>query len=266
MNTSESLPPTLEIVPWPDGILERIGHDPRSLYVELFWLPTLGPSTTLLMRALVRALEGAMTAPPEPGGPIEGPHARLDLEQLAVGLGLGRHGVPTTLRRAIDRSVAFGLTRWRTPTCLAVHRRLPALSQRQVARLPAALAAAHRTLTGLEGEWPDQRARRLALSLFDLGEPRDATLRQLEEWRVPADAAAAAVAWAEAHGERARSPRPDPSSAHRPTLRRPGAGPHPAGSGAYTPTGRSAGSGGGEKPARSSSSVRTPNPVAPFWK
>lgn len=266
MNPPDTLPSTLEVVPWPDGILERVGHDPRSLYVELFWLPTLGPSTTLLMRALVRALEAAIAASPERTGPIEGPRARLDVEELAVGLGLGHHGVPTTLRRAIDRSVAFGLTRWRTSSCLAVHRRLPALSQRQVGRLPAALAAAHRTLTGLEGEWPDQRARRLALSLLDLGEPRDATLRQLEEWRVPADVAAAAVAWAEAFGERTRPPRPDPLAPPRPARRRPGAASHPAGSGAYTPTGRSAGSEGGEKLARSSSSVRTPNPVAPFWK
>ncbi|MDQ6911186.1 MAG: hypothetical protein M3Z84_10475, partial [Actinomycetota bacterium] len=37
--------PTLAIRPWPDGVIDALGHDPRSQYVERFWLGILGPST-----------------------------------------------------------------------------------------------------------------------------------------------------------------------------------------------------------------------------
>ena len=41
---------TLTIRPWPDEVIDRLGFDPRSPYVERFWLGVLGPSTTWLMR------------------------------------------------------------------------------------------------------------------------------------------------------------------------------------------------------------------------
>ena len=36
----------LQIRPWPDPVIDTVGHDPRSHYVEEFWLGILGPSTT----------------------------------------------------------------------------------------------------------------------------------------------------------------------------------------------------------------------------
>ena len=36
----------LSIHPWPDPVIDQVGHDPRSTYVERFWLGILGPSTT----------------------------------------------------------------------------------------------------------------------------------------------------------------------------------------------------------------------------
>ncbi len=33
----------LPIRPWPDGVIDALGHDPRSAYVEQFWLGVLGP-------------------------------------------------------------------------------------------------------------------------------------------------------------------------------------------------------------------------------
>ncbi len=42
----------LPVRPWPDGVIDALGHDPRSLYVERFWLGILGPSTTWLLRFL----------------------------------------------------------------------------------------------------------------------------------------------------------------------------------------------------------------------
>ena len=37
------MPATLLIKPWNDPVVDTLGHDPRSRYVETFWLPTLGP-------------------------------------------------------------------------------------------------------------------------------------------------------------------------------------------------------------------------------
>jgi hypothetical protein len=51
------VPTTLTIVPWPEPIIDTLGHDPRSLYVETFWLPILGPTAVLLLRHLATRLE-----------------------------------------------------------------------------------------------------------------------------------------------------------------------------------------------------------------
>ena len=39
---------TLAIRPWADEVIDRVGFDPRSPYVERFWLGVIGPSTTWL--------------------------------------------------------------------------------------------------------------------------------------------------------------------------------------------------------------------------
>ena len=38
------MPTALRVTPWPDPVLDVLGHDPRSWYAETFWLPTLGPT------------------------------------------------------------------------------------------------------------------------------------------------------------------------------------------------------------------------------
>ena len=38
--------PTLHVLRWHDSLIDRLGHDSRSRYVERFWLGILGPSTT----------------------------------------------------------------------------------------------------------------------------------------------------------------------------------------------------------------------------
>src|SRR3954447_18606141 len=48
---------TITVVPWPDDVIDALGHDPRSNYVETYWLGTLGPSTTWLLRRLVAGLD-----------------------------------------------------------------------------------------------------------------------------------------------------------------------------------------------------------------
>ena len=48
---------TLAVRPWPDPVIDALGHDPRSAYVEHFWLGILGPSTTWLLRRLAAGFE-----------------------------------------------------------------------------------------------------------------------------------------------------------------------------------------------------------------
>ena len=70
--------PTLLVRPWADPVIDQVGHDPRSIYVERFWLGILGPSATWLVRHLVDRLDAA------PDG------SDLDLDECAAALGLGR--------------------------------------------------------------------------------------------------------------------------------------------------------------------------------
>ena len=51
------MPQLVRITPWPDPVLDVLGHDPRSWYVETFWLPTLGPTALLLLRHLADRFE-----------------------------------------------------------------------------------------------------------------------------------------------------------------------------------------------------------------
>src|SRR5580704_18246753 len=68
---------TIRIVGWPDPVIDRLGYDPRSLYVETFWLGILGPTGTWLMRLFASGLDDA------PEG------FDLDLADTARALGLG---------------------------------------------------------------------------------------------------------------------------------------------------------------------------------
>src|SRR4029079_11787921 len=48
---------SLTIRPWPDDVIDALGHDPRSAYVERFWLGVLGPSAIWLLRRLASGLD-----------------------------------------------------------------------------------------------------------------------------------------------------------------------------------------------------------------
>lgn len=176
--------------PWLDPVVDQVGHDPRSAYVEKFWLATLGPSTTWLMRRLVGGLDDA------PDG------YELDLAATARSLGLGtRAGQNSPFSRALERSRQFSLTREIGDGVLAVRRRLPPLSRHQVARLPRPLQQAHQqwlegALAHPAADEQRRRARRLALSLLELGEDRETAERQLHHWRFHPAIAHDAVNWA----------------------------------------------------------------------
>jgi hypothetical protein len=188
-------PPTfptdvLRVEPWEDPLVERLGHDPRSAYVETFWLCVLGPSTVWLLRRLVSGLE---TAP-------EG--FDLDLPACAASLGLGartgRHG-PFT--RSLGRACQFGAARAGGPGAIQVRRRLPPLSRSHLTRLPAWLAEEHDRWLAAAAipAGPDPaRAVDLAVTLAHAGESIDLIEQRLVGWGFasPVAADAAARAWA----------------------------------------------------------------------
>jgi hypothetical protein len=121
----------LEVRPWPDPVLDNLGHDPRSPYVERYWLPILGPSATWLIRRLAGSLDE------RPDG------FALDPGEWAVELGIGmRGGKHSPFWRSIDRACRFGAAR-RHGEVLAVRRRLAPLSSHQIERLPSALRQQH---------------------------------------------------------------------------------------------------------------------------
>jgi hypothetical protein len=180
----------LTIHPWPDDVIDSLGHDPRSTYVETYWLCILGPSTTWLLRRLVNGLD------------VHPEGYELPLADTARSLGLGdKGGRHSPFVRALTRLVQFDLAQPQGPRLLAVRRRVPPLNRRQIQRLPASLQAEHQRLldTNLRtpaAEQQRRRSRQLALSLFELGESRDAVERQLLTWRYHPIMARDAASWA----------------------------------------------------------------------
>jgi hypothetical protein len=115
---------TLSIRPWADEVVDALGFDPRSPYVERFWLGVLGPSTTWLLR---RTAAGFDSMP-------EG--FDLPLAETARALGLGdRGGRHSPFLRSVNRTIQFGMAMVTGPSELSVRRRLPPLARRQVDRL-----------------------------------------------------------------------------------------------------------------------------------
>ena len=189
------MPAALKVIPWPDPVLDVLGHDPRSWYAETFWLPTLGPTSLLLMRHLADRFERA------PGG------VDLPVADTAAALGLGpRDGQHSPLMRSLGRLVQFDLACTDGDVSIAVRRALPPIHRRHVRRLPAALQAKHEEWTSAQGNAPveiaRQRARRIALMLLVQGERMDAVERALHAGGFHPAVAHEAVRWArERHDE-----------------------------------------------------------------
>jgi hypothetical protein len=187
---SPDAPDTLRIVPWTDPVIDTLGHDPRSWYVEQFWLPIIGPTSTWLLRRMVACFD------------VEPEGFELDLEETARGLGLGgREGRHSPFRRALSRCVSFQMARPQGPDALSVRRRIPPLPRRHLDHLPSTLQKLHaewsasQNRSGVLGD-ARNRSRRLALKLLDIGADRHAVELQLIRWRVHPAVAHEATQWA----------------------------------------------------------------------
>jgi hypothetical protein len=167
------VPTMLTIQPWPDPVIDTVGHDPRSLYAETFWLPTLGPTALLLLRHLASKFDDRV-------GAIE-----LPVAEASLALGLGeRAGNSSPIVRSLTRLETFDLACSDGRGTVAVRRNLPPLHRRHVRRLPPALQTAHAQWAEASlAEEPQadarRRARRLALALLEQGDDVDHTERVL---------------------------------------------------------------------------------------
>ena len=153
----------IRVTPWPDPVLDVLGHDPRSWYVETFWLPTLGPTALLLLRHLADRFERT------PEG------VELPVADTAAALGLGpREGSSSPLDPQPRPAPAVRARLHRRRATIAVRRTLPPVHRRHVRRLPAALQAEHEEwIAGQRAAPVDlarRRARRVALMLVAQGE------------------------------------------------------------------------------------------------
>jgi hypothetical protein len=126
----------------------------------------------------------------------------LDLASTAQALGLGsKGGRHSPFMRALSRCCQFDAAEARADGTLAVRRKLPPLNRRQILRLPPDLAAAHQAWQESQLQTPAheqqrRRARRLALSLLELGEDAEAAEQQLSRWKFHPTLCREATAWA----------------------------------------------------------------------
>jgi hypothetical protein len=155
------MPVSLTIQPWPDAVLDTVGHDPRSRYAERFWLPTLGPTALLLLRHLAAQFD------------LHPVGIELRVADTSRALGLGeREGSSSPIVRSLARLETFDLACSDGRGTVAVRRNLPPANRRHLRRLPADVQAEHTEWTEArlaEAPMADarRRARRVALALLE---------------------------------------------------------------------------------------------------
>jgi hypothetical protein len=165
MDVIQLVSPEATIRPWIDPVVDRRGHDPRSTYVERYWLGVIGPTATWIMRRFADCFDA------HPDGFV------LDLEHTASAMGLSfAKGAASPFGRALHRCVMFGVAQ-PTSDGFTVRRRLPSVAQRHLKRLPEDVQAAH-------DEWARRTiaidAHDLERRLVDAGVPVAAAIRASE--------------------------------------------------------------------------------------
>ena len=215
MTSSFKLPTTivsadaLLLIPWIDHRTDASGHDPRSVYVEQFWLGTLGPSTTWFLRHCATLLDDADSTV-------------ASLRETASTLGIGHEGgIRSAMMKTVARACRFRAARPVGSATLAIRLLLPQLSHRQLQRLPALQQRRHEEFTAVrlnpDPSDPQQdRARRLAMILVECGESFSETESQLARFRFHPAVASEAVhrAWSQHHGRTSPEACLTPHSAH----------------------------------------------------
>lgn len=195
MTSTIDLPPAvaccevITLIPWIDHRVDAFGHDPRSNYVEQYWLGTLGPSTTWFLRHCANLLDTT-----------DG--TAVNLREAASILGIGHEGGSrSSMSKTIARACRFRAARSVGSTTLAVRLRLPQLSYRQVRRLPEQAQRSHEEFLAINLSHEavrrqQSRVRRLAVCLIECGDSFDLAERQLAQMSFHPAIVAEAVRWA----------------------------------------------------------------------
>ncbi len=111
----------------------RPGAHPTDTMDTLYWwTPTLGPTATLAAVHLA-------------GHAIHNPATAVDVNELRVMLGLGR--ASDRFWRTMDRLEMFHVITWHSTNVMSVRLQLPALSSKQLDKLPERAALAYRLST-----------------------------------------------------------------------------------------------------------------------
>lgn len=150
---------TLMIRAWVDPLVDDTGHDPRSRYVEMFWLGVLGPTATWLLRRLAAGLDR------HPDG------YEIDLGLTAKTMGMSYTiGRSSPFSKALQRCTMFGLAH-QTSDGLAVRRRVPAVAARHLRRMPDTVQETHESWVSDCVDTDEfTRAHRLALTMIECGD------------------------------------------------------------------------------------------------
>ena len=172
----------LIVLPWHDPVVDATGFDPRSAYVEQFWLGILGPSTVWLLRRIATGFDHF------PNG------FEMPVSETAGALGLASGGRHSPFCRTLVRCIQFNMAK-EEPYGIGVRRHIPPLNDRQVSRLPAQLRQAHHAWLAAEGTearlaQQEYRARLVAASLHQAGDDAEEIERQLVALGTPAAVAA----------------------------------------------------------------------------
>ena len=180
---------TLQVRPWDDPVLRQRGHDPRSVYVERFWVAVLGPSAVWLLRLLAREFDEL------------GPHddLQLDLESTARRIGLQhRGGRQSTFMRTVDRCRMFDLAHFDDDAVLLVRRWVPPVPRQFYVRMPRELRSevGRWTRTDRQADFSVGEIRLLATCMLMLGNGLHEAAERLVNLGLPPSAANEATAWA----------------------------------------------------------------------
>ena len=171
----------MRVTPWHDPVVDRRGHDPRSAYVEQFWLGVLGPTATWLLRRLVAGFDH------QPDGyelDVAG-HRPRPRAQRRQGHGVAVHQGAAALRDVRARAAALR----RLGSCAGGCRRLAAPPRPAARRVQSAHDAVDATTIHLDAL---ARAHALAAAMLAAGDDRGVLEPQLVAVGVPAPAAAEA--------------------------------------------------------------------------
>ena len=195
MTSPIDLPPSIlssevvTLIPWLDRRTDAFGHDPRSTYVEEFWLGTLGPATTWFLRHCANLLDHTQGT-------------TVNLREIAGILGIGYEGgARSAMSKTVARACRFRAARSVGSATLAVRHRLPQLSQRQVQRLPKSTQLRHAEFLAASRSpdaacEPQHRARRLASGMIECGDTIGDAERQLALMKFHPAIVDEAVRWA----------------------------------------------------------------------